>query len=219
MAQSSASDEATPSQNREQPALCLPVEIVRTICDLLDNRTIKNLRLTCGFYSQSATLRLGRVIISANLRNIEVFKAVANHESLRLQVTEIIWDDATLYEGPRMPREDEEAYYPGDDDFDDEEDEDCYDHVQDGDGIDWGGNIPSWYIKACKENISDFKQAKGDDIERPDHAARAEQLSSHIPAKEAWAYYKELLKQQREILDSEEHVRAFTEYISQSFSS
>lgn len=113
-----------------------------------------------------------------------------------------------------MPREDKEDFYPGDDNYDSEED-DYDDDVQD--GIDWSGKVPTWYLKACKENISDLNQAKSDDTGRPDHVARSEQMSSHMPAKEAWAYYAKLLEQQCGTLSSKAHVRAFTEHISQSF--
>ncbi|KAF5228637.1 hypothetical protein FAUST_10942 [Fusarium austroamericanum] len=74
----------------------LPNELLKSVFDLLPNRDIKNLRLTCRYLSHHAPLRLDRVFISANPLNIEVFLAVANHNSFRHKVKEIIWDDATF---------------------------------------------------------------------------------------------------------------------------
>ncbi|KAH6659011.1 hypothetical protein BKA67DRAFT_640346 [Truncatella angustata] len=209
MAQPSTADKA--ASDYKQGALRLSFEIVKTICDLVDNKTIKNLRLTCRFYSQTAILRLSRVFISANPQNLEVFSAVASHQTLRNQVTEVIWDDATLFEGLEVPREAKDGHYPEDEISDDSEDEDSDNKNQN--GIDWSGTVPSWYRKACEENILDFNQAKGQDTDRPDHAARAVQLSSHMPVTEAWAYYNRLLEQQRGVLKSEEHIHIFGKYI------
>lgn len=47
-------------------------------------------------------LRLTRVFLSANSLNINVFRAVANHEEFRHSVTEIIWDDARLSTQPDL---------------------------------------------------------------------------------------------------------------------
>jgi hypothetical protein len=51
--------------------------------------------------SRIAHLRLKRVFLSANLRNIEVLRAIADHEVLRHNIVEIIWDDVRLIDhGP-----------------------------------------------------------------------------------------------------------------------
>lgn len=198
------------AEAHQQAALRLPREIVATICDLVDNKTIKSLRLTCHFYLQTAVLRFGRVFISANPLNVEVFKAVASHETFRNQITEIIWDDATLSEGPRVPQNEVEAYYTEDeDDYDYDEQDDG----EDEDGISWVGQVPKWYLKACKNNVFEFKSLKGEDVDRPDHLERAEQLASHMPMEESWAYYQTLLGQQRQVIASQAHVRALEDYI------
>lgn len=102
-------------------ALRLPPEIVKIIVD--HNSTIKNLRLRCRFFLQRVALRLDRVLISANPRNVEIFTAIANHEVFRAKITEIIWDDALLSVRP-VPRNEVEAYYGSDDEYQDYVDED-----------------------------------------------------------------------------------------------
>ncbi|GAM43674.1 hypothetical protein TCE0_060r18676 [Talaromyces pinophilus] len=78
--------------------ICLPAELVGLIVSFLPNRDIKNLRLTCPTLGQMAQLRLSRVFLSANPLNIEVFRAIADHEEFRHNIVEIIWDDARLIE-------------------------------------------------------------------------------------------------------------------------
>ncbi|ATY61970.1 Cyclin-like F-box [Cordyceps militaris] len=72
----------------------LPNELFDSISAHLSNKDIKNLRLagreTCIF------LEFQRVFLSANPRNIEVFRAVAEHEVYRYRVKEIIWDETLL---------------------------------------------------------------------------------------------------------------------------
>lgn len=196
----------SPDHEEKQSALRLPPEIVETICHQLSNKDIKHLRLTCRFYSETAVLRLARVFISANPLNIEVFSAIARHEAFRHLVTEIIWDDATLYEVPAqrtLEWEDTNPEY--------EEDRLKVDY-----GIDWTGNVPRWFRKACKDNLWALSFTRGYDADRPGHLDRAQQLSVHLPITEAWAYYEKLLEQQREVLGSQAHARAFEQYISWS---
>jgi hypothetical protein len=45
---------------------------------------------------ERSLLRLDRVFLSVNLRNIEVFRAIADHEEFCHRVKEVIWDDAQL---------------------------------------------------------------------------------------------------------------------------
>jgi hypothetical protein len=74
----------------------LPVELLGLIPAFVANRDIKNLRRTCRLFYFVARLRLSRVYLSANPRNIEVFRAIADHEAFRQQVVEIVWDDTRL---------------------------------------------------------------------------------------------------------------------------
>ena len=70
----------------------LPNELVSIICGLLPNRDIKNLRLVCSHLGAVARLRLDRVFLSANPRNVDVFNAIAAHDVFRNQIVEIVWD-------------------------------------------------------------------------------------------------------------------------------
>ncbi|RBR02643.1 hypothetical protein FVER53263_06002 [Fusarium verticillioides] len=72
----------------------LPAEVLNQVFHQLPNIDLKTLRQTCTYIKDSTHLRLSRLFLSPNLRDTEVFKAVANHEAFRLQVTEIIYDDA-----------------------------------------------------------------------------------------------------------------------------
>lgn len=74
----------------------LPVELIHAVIALLPNRDIKNLRLTCTRLGRIAHPRLKRVFLSANPLNIEVFRAIADHDCFRRGVVEIIWDDTLL---------------------------------------------------------------------------------------------------------------------------
>ncbi|KAK7743718.1 hypothetical protein SLS62_010497 [Diatrype stigma] len=191
------------SSHRKPNILRLPVEIVKEIYTYLSNRDIKNVRLTCSFFSGTATLRLDRVFLSANPRNVEVFQAVANNEVYRARVTEIIWDDALLVdvrEGPNLP----DGVYDNDDYYND----DLYDEL-DEEPSPW----PKWYRKPCKDNLDEMKSFKGADVERPDHVARAQQVAALLPMEEAWAHYQELLQQQRAVLGSRAHIRALEDAI------
>ncbi|KAJ5100591.1 hypothetical protein N7456_006643 [Penicillium angulare] len=79
----------------------IPFELWREIFANLPNRDVKSIRLTSKYFSHAAELRFDRVFLSPNPLNIEVFRAIADHENFRQQVKEIIWDDARLSRGPR----------------------------------------------------------------------------------------------------------------------
>lgn len=166
----------------------LPNELLLSIWSFLPNRDIKSLRLTCSAIHDTARLRLDRVFISANPRNVDVFRAIADHDSLRMGVVEIIWDDARLAE----PLEDEEAglYFGIDPDYS-------------------VGECPSWYGKACKDNIEHLWGRKGSDANHPYHETRAKQVAAQLPVTESWAYYQELLQQQRHVILSDADADAF----------
>lgn len=58
----------------------------------LHNIDLKNLRQICTYFKDTTHLRLNCLFLSPNLHDVEVFRAVADHETSRLQVTEIIYD-------------------------------------------------------------------------------------------------------------------------------
>lgn len=84
------------------PLLALPTELFLLVQSHLDLTDIKHMRLSSRKLCASIELRIDRVFLSANPRNVEVFLAIAAHETLRRFVTEIVWDDAVFT--PLPPR-------------------------------------------------------------------------------------------------------------------
>ncbi|KAF9879264.1 hypothetical protein CkaCkLH20_03497 [Colletotrichum karsti] len=143
--------------------------------------------------------RIQRVFISANPRNVEVFRAVAEHESFRHRVQEIVWDDARLLrslsehveENGYEPMHDEDFYEPSDDE---EPPEKC----------------PRDFWRACRENIERAKERQGRDPKSlPEHVEFAEQRAAQLPYGVAHTYYQKLLQQQSEVLATEADRIAF----------
>ncbi|KAJ4386832.1 hypothetical protein N0V93_009730 [Gnomoniopsis smithogilvyi] len=181
--------------------LSLPTEILNAIVSRLPNHGIKNLRLTCRLFHRLAVLRLDRVFLSANPRNIEVFCAVARHEELRKQISEIVWDDA------RLPHSQGEQQNTDSDSDADESDSENGDH---------DGDCPTWFARACEANEYQLKDRRGQDIidgRRPDHVARAGQLEAQMSRRDAWAYYCELLRLQDRVLQQGADVAAFEQCV------
>lgn len=174
----------------------LPAEVLLLITNELSNRGFKNLRLTSRFFS-TVSLRIRRVFLSPNPRNIDVFLAIANHDTYRSRVVEIIYDDARL---PRSAAEAGSASDPG------------YYH---------GWDLPTaeednltWFAKCREENIFTLNGRRGQDVARPDHTARLRQCDAEMPLIESWAYYQQLVRQQDEILQSGADIAALAYALS-----
>lgn len=164
----------------------LPAEVLLLITNLLSNCELKRLRLASRFFGARVSLRIHRVFLSPNPRNIEVFLAIANHETLRANVVEIIYDDARL---PRSAAEAGGSSDPG--------------HYH-------GWDLPTaeednlnWFAKCREENIFTLNGRKGQDAARPDHDLRQRQCDAEMPLIKSWAYYRQLVLQQDEIIQSE----------------
>jgi hypothetical protein len=175
--------------------LRLPVELLVFISSSLPNRDIKSLRLTCRRLFSCASLRLTRVFLSANPRDIEVFRAIANHETYRRQIVEIIWDDARLvshqcegqdYDNYYGPRGEEPRYYTFTE-----------------------GDCPRWFWKACEENMTELQHLRKEDVDRPDHLARDQLVAERMSLKDSWRHYMELWWQQVEVVNSGRDLDAF----------
>jgi hypothetical protein len=115
----------------------LPSELWREISSHLPNRDIKSMRLASKRFP--VELRLQRVFLSPNPLNIKVLRGIADHEKLRLGVTEIIWDDARLSRGPRKHN----GFPGGESDISDEETEESF-LAKHRAGQDWA---PDWMIE------------------------------------------------------------------------
>ncbi|KAL7935647.1 hypothetical protein V8C35DRAFT_297866 [Trichoderma chlorosporum] len=162
----------------------LPPEIIGNIVSCLNNRTIKNLRLTCRRLAAVAELHITRVFLSANPLNIQVFRAIANHDRHRHRIVEIIYDDARLWSSAVDAAE---AREPGRSDL-------------------FWTDIPSdlgWFRSERDANIQEINHRRGtDDIRRPEHVAMARRMLDELSLKESWAYYHDLLRQQEEVIAS-----------------
>lgn len=76
--------------------LNLNVDVLLLIFDHLIQRDIKALRLASKALERHAKLKIRRLFLSPNRTNIEVFNNVVSHPAYKLQVQEIVWDDARL---------------------------------------------------------------------------------------------------------------------------
>ncbi|PNP37987.1 hypothetical protein TGAMA5MH_10086 [Trichoderma gamsii] len=164
----------------------LPPEIIEDILSNLDNRAIKSLRLTCRWFSAIAALRINRVFLSANPLNIQVFRAIADHDVFRHRIVEIIYDDARLW---RDATDAPEARAPSDPSY----------------GT-YYRDYPSdmeWFESERDENIKELRRRQNDDDpRRPEHVAMARRVHAELSLKESWAYYQDLLRQQEEVIAS-----------------
>lgn len=172
-----------------------PTEILIAICGHLPNRDVKSLRLSCARLKSVAPLRLDRVFISANPRNVAVFNAVAADEVFRHQAIEIIWDDALLVED--ATRDGDSWMGTSDDDFyfgegGEEYDDDATSEAEEGKGK---GGFPRWFGRECKESLWNVTSADLVRFEMADWTKRP-----MLPITECWVHYRELLRQQREVL-------------------
>ncbi|KAL7921523.1 hypothetical protein ACQKWADRAFT_327582 [Trichoderma austrokoningii] len=146
----------------------LPPEIIENILSSLDNRAIKNLRLT--------------FFLSANPLNIQVFRAIADHDILRHRIVEIIYDDARLWRSSGDAPEAQEPtgpnYHPREYPSDTE-----------------------WFQSERDDNIQETRhRQRRDDPRRPEHVAMARRVHAELPLEDSWAYYQDLLRQQEEIV-------------------
>ncbi|KAK7941612.1 uncharacterized protein PG986_013999 [Apiospora aurea] len=190
----------TPPPPPSSHLLNCPTEILLAITHHLPNRDIKTLRLSCTRLKAAAPLRLDRVFLSANPRNLSVFNAVAAHDVFRHQVVEIVWDDALLVED--ATRDWDSWLGTSDDGF-------YYGEVDDatgrrrGNDDDEGEGFPRWFGRACKQSLETTISA---DLCRREMAEWTTRPMLRIS--ECWVYYQELVAQQREVLRSGAHVRA-----------
>ncbi|KAE9578957.1 hypothetical protein CGMCC3_g5087 [Colletotrichum fructicola] len=170
----------------------LTTELADEIFSHLSTRHLKSLRLACVKFSEIVRpyFRFERVFISANPRNIEVFRAVAEHETFRHAVCEIVWDDARLLEAEDYEDRFEDIRLDGEESYDEESD----DPVE---------SVPWFYVRACEKNIEDLQTLGHADFETlPQHIETAKQVHAQLPVELAYAYYQGLLQQQRDVLAS-----------------
>jgi hypothetical protein len=158
----------------------LPNELVAEVVAYLPNRDVKSLRLSCKILGQVAGPRLfRRVFLSANLLNIKVFRAIADHDGFRRGVVDIIWDDTRLVS--EMPVDEDQEYFA----------ESLMAKFEI--PIKDVTNVPQWFVGMCLWNFDHLRIRPG---------------SFDLPLKVSWAYYRRLLRQQKDVLDSGADVEA-----------
>ncbi|KAF5718896.1 hypothetical protein FMUND_4971 [Fusarium mundagurra] len=152
---------------------CLPAELLNQVLCELHNIDLKNLRQTCTYIKDATHLRLNRLFLSPNLRDIEVFRAVADHETFRLQVTEIIYDDARFDAAHEM------------------EWTSWYNEEKD---IGEVTGVPEWYRHVYRENREDIRRYS------PHHTQAKEALEHLLSPAEAFKHFKRLWQEQQETI-------------------
>ncbi|KAJ4986266.1 hypothetical protein SVAN01_08201 [Stagonosporopsis vannaccii] len=78
----------------------LPAEVLEIMCQSLSKMDIKRLRLANTHLARAVDLRIDRVFVSPNRANLDCLNSILNNDRYRLQVQEIVWDDAQLDEYP-----------------------------------------------------------------------------------------------------------------------
>jgi hypothetical protein len=161
----------------------LPKELREAIYAHLESDDVKNLRATCSAMVKLLPLSFDRVFISANSLNLKVFHGIANDETIRHQVTEIVWDDARLTTGPELEQERKNYEY----------DSDKPDRAVTENGCPlWFKNGTHYYYQDRESFPSSYKF--------PNHL---------LSLGESWSYYKTLLEDQHQVLASNADIEAF----------
>ncbi|KAL6910198.1 hypothetical protein GGI43DRAFT_426975 [Trichoderma evansii] len=165
-------------------------ELIENLVSHLDNRSIKNLRLTCRFFS-ATKLRIGRVFLSANPLNINVLRSIANHDVYRQDVIELIYDDAHLchfrtdHSNP-LPEDVSRMYF------------------------DRPMTDVEWFQAERDRNIQELRhRRKADDPSRPENLIISQQANVELSLEESWAYYQDLVRQQDDMIAHRADVEAF----------
>ncbi|KAH7121606.1 hypothetical protein EDB81DRAFT_913850 [Dactylonectria macrodidyma] len=158
-----------------------PQELLASISSLLPNSDIKNLRLTCSRFRSAVCLRIERLFLSPNPLNIEVFRAVADHQDFRQQVTTIVYDDARL----RKPLEtEEELEYSG-----------IF-----APATRMPAGVPLWFGRNYHKICFVLHRYGKLEVERPDHLEVARKLKAKLSPVESYKLYQQLEEQQKHVI-------------------
>ncbi|KAJ6785856.1 hypothetical protein PWT90_10402 [Aphanocladium album] len=160
----------------------LPRELLAIVVSHLTNGDIKCLRAASRGTERLVALRIRRVFLSANSRNINVLRAVADHEALRHGVTEIVWDDARLKAS---------KYAVGDGFYEKEK-------TKHDDVVVAGDDCPLWFKEGRQTSLAYLFNL---------HPADEEEVAGLMPKNspslvECWNYYKTLIQDQQAVLET-----------------
>ncbi|KAM0252747.1 hypothetical protein ACHAP5_001042 [Fusarium lateritium] len=173
-------DKKTPPQ-----LSALPVEVLDMIASNLENGDIKNLRLTStlGF---AIRLHIKRVYLSANPLNIKMLETIADSELHRYGVRELIWDDSYLCNPndlvPVNPKKNQTKYDSG---------------------FDQKRRCPKSYVKDSHLHLQSSNY-RGGNLVLPDL------MQQETSWEDSYAYYCDLVQQQRTVISSNADVQAFS---------
>ncbi|KAF5648918.1 hypothetical protein F52700_736 [Fusarium sp. NRRL 52700] len=180
---------------------CLANELLGASYDLLPNSDIKNLRLASPLLGQKCQLKIRRIFISPNPVNIKVAMTIATHESYRLGVEEIIWDDATL-----VPSGGDEGLFP---EYSEESDAEIPRELAVEDHKSF-----TWFARGCKSSMKATKGRMAGPISRSDIVSKQHQLDNTMSYQDSFEYYNLLESQQRDIMVSRTDEAAFATFIN-----
>ncbi|OAQ98571.1 hypothetical protein LLEC1_07579 [Akanthomyces lecanii] len=172
----------------------LAPEIILLVSQNLPGSDIKNLRLTCRFLGSLIRPGLHRVFISSNQRDIAVFRAVAEHETFRAAVTEIVWDDARL----SMMEFDEHHLSPCDD-------SDCLCEEQCANN---DNEAPPAYVEACHDNADRLWKRLRGEAHLEHNVGKARKLACQVPFSTSWQCYRGLMQKQKQVIDANLDIEA-----------
>lgn len=171
----------------------LPPELIENLVNHLDNRSIKNLRLTCRLF-RTIKLRISRVFLSANPLNIHVLRSIADHDVYRQGITELIYDDARLchsradHSNNALPEDVSRMFFYFDRTMTDME----------------------WFQVQRDMNLQELGQRRSrDDPGRREHLGISRQVNAELSLEESWTYYQDLVRQQDDVVVHGTDIEAF----------
>ncbi|CAI6091164.1 unnamed protein product [Clonostachys chloroleuca] len=187
-------------------------EILDDIVSYLPNKDKKSLRQASSFFAETVKIRISRVFLSANPRNIEVIEAISNHETRRHHVEQLIWDDSFLAGPDNLWEMRVSSEYGGSMGIPYREPKpelirDRRSLLRQSLGM--LDEFHELYAEACAVNIRDIRARRGNDCDTPAHLEREEKMKNEMPISQSVRYFKELYDQQEDIICDGQHIRAF----------
>ncbi|KAH7117452.1 hypothetical protein EDB81DRAFT_916269 [Dactylonectria macrodidyma] len=182
------------SKTGPAPITRLPPETFEEILCQLPDSDIKSLRATCVHLHQLVPLRLSRVFLSPNPVNVDIFRAVADHEVFRKNIVEIVYDDARLL--PESSGSGDGSGDGSDDDSDDDSEEDSDDDAHHDDV----SGVPTWYLRQYRQNAERIDRYGIYDVKRPHHLEVAERYKAWPSPAESYQLYQKMLQGQDQVI-------------------
>lgn len=164
----------------------LPLELLDLVLSGLPNRDIKSVRLACTHLGNAAQLHIHRVFLSPHPRDIQVFEAIAKHNTYRQHIVEIIYDDARFAKNADTQEYVDPPY-------------DLYDPPPAG--------VPDWYAQIYNRYWKSLQRCNGLYEIRPDHVQIFKQLESRLGLQESYEHYQKVLKEQHQGMVADRDVK------------